>query len=305
MRARTTRVDARGKALFRLSGSGALALAIVVLSSCAAPAAPDRSSGTGAPSPSASAGDEERLVPSEHVHGAAFNPADGDLYLATHDGLFRDETDGFVRVGPQIDLMGFAVEGPDRFYASGHPGPNLALPNPVGLIASSDGGDSWTGVSREGLTDFHALAVTSAGVVGFDGSDLLTSPDGRTWHAAQAPSGIHALAASPDGTVLVATTPEGVLRSRDAGASWELDPDGPLLMLSHFVDATTVVAVNPDGAVYVSSDAADSWTYAGEVGDVPQAIAARHLATRLEIVVVTSSGVLTSTDGGASFGPRA
>lgn len=41
-----------------------------------------------------------------------------------------------------IDLMGFTVAGPDRFLASGHPGPGADLPEPLGLVESRDGGQS-------------------------------------------------------------------------------------------------------------------------------------------------------------------
>ena len=57
------------------------------------------------------------------VHGLGLNPADGDLYTATHFGLFRVAADGVAeRVGESLqDTMGFTVVGPDRFVASGHP----------------------------------------------------------------------------------------------------------------------------------------------------------------------------------------
>lgn len=96
--------------------------------------------GTSTPQASASHGGTEGALPSAHVHAVAVNPADDRVYLATRDGLFRYDPDGPTRVGPMIDLMGFSVAGPDRFYASGHPGPGTDLPEPVGLIESLDGG---------------------------------------------------------------------------------------------------------------------------------------------------------------------
>ncbi len=47
-----------------------------------------------------------------------------------------------------IDLMGFTVAGPGRYLASGHPGLHVDLPQPVGLIETTDGGVTWTPVSR-------------------------------------------------------------------------------------------------------------------------------------------------------------
>ena len=119
-------------------------------------------------------------LPSAHVHGVAVTPADDKLYLATHDGLFRYDATGPTRVGPVIDLMGFAVAGPDHFYASGHPGAGVDLPEPVGLIESRDGGRTWTARSRQGESDFHALVTSDAGIVGFDGT-LRATENGTTW----------------------------------------------------------------------------------------------------------------------------
>ncbi|MFP5282912.1 MAG: hypothetical protein ACLGIF_05620 [Actinomycetes bacterium] len=113
-------------------------------------------------------------LPSGHVHGVAVNPADAKVYLATHDGLFRYDRTGPKQVGPVIDLMGFTVAGPNHFYASGHPGPGVDLPQPVGLIESTDAGRSWTPLSRQGESDFHTLAASKAGVAGFDGAIRLT-----------------------------------------------------------------------------------------------------------------------------------
>jgi hypothetical protein len=51
-------------------------------------------------------------------------------------------------VGPVIDLMGFTVAGPGRYLASGHPGLHVDQAQPVGLIETTDGGVTWTPVSR-------------------------------------------------------------------------------------------------------------------------------------------------------------
>jgi len=71
-------------------------------------------------------------LPRERVHGVARNPGDGKVYLATHQGLFRYDKGVPVRVGPIVNMMGFSIAGPDRFYASGHPGAGVNLPGPVG-----------------------------------------------------------------------------------------------------------------------------------------------------------------------------
>jgi hypothetical protein len=45
----------------------------------------------------------------ERVHGVARNPGDGEVFLATHQGLFSYDNDAPVpvRVGPIAKIMGF------------------------------------------------------------------------------------------------------------------------------------------------------------------------------------------------------
>ncbi|KGM10079.1 hypothetical protein N868_16770 [Cellulomonas carbonis T26] len=241
-------------------------------------------------------------LPSDHVHGVAFNPADDKVYLATHDGLFRYDETGPVRVGPVIDLMGFTSAGPDHFYASGHPGPGVDMANPVGLIESTDAGQTWSTLSREGQTDFHTLTASTAGVTGFDGTAVLSTADGQAWTTLEPQVATFALAASPDGTTLLVTSQSGPARSTDAGTTWDVDTDAPLLQLAFFTDDQTVVGVAPDGGVFLSTDAAATWELRGSVEQAPQAVTARTRPEgELEILVVTERGLRRSIDSGTTF----
>ncbi len=241
-------------------------------------------------------------LPSEHVHGIAFNPGDDKVYLATHEGLFRYDSAGPVRMGPVIDLMGFTAAGPNRFYSSGHPGEGVDLPNPVGLMESTDGGQTWTPLSRQGQTDFHALAASPLGVVGVDGASVIASTDGRNWTTLEPPVPPYSLATSPDGKTLVVTSQSGPARSSDSGSTWTTLSGAPILQFVHFPDNATAVGVAPDGAVYLSEDAGTLWRPRGTAGETPQALATRKLADQeIEILVVTASGILRSIDSGKQF----
>ena len=249
------------------------------------------------------AGHSSAGLPSAHVHGVAVNPADDLVYLATHDGLFRYGDSGPERVGPVIDLMGFTVAGPDRFYASGHPGPGTDLPQPVGLIESVDGGATWSELSRQGESDFHALTATDSGVVGFDGT-LRRSDDGLSWTALPAPVAPYALTAAPDGSTLLATTQAGPLRSTDEGVTWQEIGQAPLLQVVDWAAEETVVGVTPDGTVEVSDDSGATWTTRGDVEAAPQAVGADIAPDGLlRVLVVTTEKLLSSTDGGSTFVP--
>lgn len=235
-----------------------------------------------------------------HVHGMAVASETDQLLVATHNGLFTVEEGSVEQVGPVIDLMGFALDGEGRYYASGHPGPGSDLPNPVGLIESNDGGKTWQELSRQGESDFHAMAVSEEGVIGFDGT-LRISADGQEWAEASDQIKPANLAALPDSKVVLATTREGVQRSEDGGYTWKLPKGAPVLLMTAFADAETAVGVAPDGQVHISRDAGLSWKATGGTAAEPGAITAAPGNEAVRIWIATAEGVQFSDDSGASF----
>ncbi|MFZ1285813.1 MAG: exo-alpha-sialidase [Candidatus Phosphoribacter sp.] len=241
-------------------------------------------------------------LPSEHVHGVGRDPGNGKVNLATHQGLFVLQSDGrWHRVGPEIDLMGFAVSGPGAFYASGHPAAGVDLPAPVGLMQSTDAGSTWTVLSRGGQSDFHALTTSSAGVLGYDGA-LRATKDGKNWTEHALPGAPSSLAASPNGAQVLATTNQGVLSSTDGGATWAALASAPPLFLTAWANSKTIVGVTTKGGLAVSEDAGRSWTIgAAKVTSAQAVSASRTPAGLLEFLVVTNSGVLQTSDNGATL----
>ena len=243
-----------------------------------------------------------------HVHAISVDPASTKILLATHTGLY-DATDGpAVKVGESgMDLMGFtATADPNVFYASGHPGPGSALPNPLGLIRSDDGGTTWQQLSRAGESDFHALTVSGHSLVAFDG-ELRTSPDGVTWTTSPASFAPAVLAGSPASTVVLATTENGLQRSTDSGATWQAVEASPIIQFAAMAASTEkapteAVGVTPGGSVHVSTDTGLTWAAAGTISGQVQAVAAVAAGTGpLRIWAATTTGVQVSTDGGATF----
>lgn len=241
-------------------------------------------------------------LPGEHIHGISRDPGSGKVNLATHEGLFVMQPDAsWQQVGPTVDLMSFAITGPGSFYASGHPADGVDMPAPVGLIKSTDAGRTWTVLSRGGESDFHALAASSAGVMGFDGA-LRVTADGKSWTQGGLSSEPRCLASSPDGSQVLATTNQGVQSSTDGGRTWVPLASAPPLFLAAWADAKTVVGVTTEGNLAISADAGRTWR--ADLATVPSGealSASRDKAGQLEILVVSDTGVLQSRDDGATL----
>ncbi|MHA7282260.1 F510_1955 family glycosylhydrolase [Arthrobacter sp. TMS2-4] len=275
-----------------LSLTAALA---VLLSACTTPTPALQDTPT---EPTASAG-----YPSGHIHGMSVDPGTNRILLATHDGLFDVTRTPAQQIGPTIDLMGFTGTSDGTLYASGHPGPGTDLPDPVGLITSTDDGRTWEPVSRQGETDFHALAATSTGLIGYEGR-IVTSADGHHWTVTADDVPAYNLAGATNGIVL-ATTEQGPYRSEDDGGTWASVPNAPLLAFTTFA-GDTAVGVTPDGTIHTSADAGLTWAQQGTIQGEPAAIAADHTGDdTYRIWVATDQGVEVSSDSGATFHPLA
>ncbi|MGH7752465.1 MAG: F510_1955 family glycosylhydrolase, partial [Gemmatimonadales bacterium] len=266
------------------------------LSACAPATAP-------ATDPASTPGTASGL-PSAHVHGLAVNDKTGQVLLATHDGLFDMSKKPAAKIGPTNDLMGFtATLDEGVFYASGHPGKGSTLPNPVGLIKTTDGGKTWEQLSRQRESDFHALTATKSGIVASDGT-LRTSPDGKTWKTVGTGFAPAVLAGTPASDTVLATTQGGLQRSTDGGATWTLNTSAPVMQFAAFASAMEAVGVEPDGNVHYSSDGGATWSAKGKItGEVHAIATLTGTGGKPRIWAATADGIVASTDGGATFRP--
>ncbi|MGW9403630.1 F510_1955 family glycosylhydrolase [Arthrobacter sp. NPDC055585] len=248
----------------------------------------------------AGGGGQETTKPTypTHVHALALKPGTTDVLIASHEGIYEVSGSELRPTGANIDLMGFTVDGDGVYLASGHPGPGVDLPDPVGLISSANGED-WTRESLAGKSDFHALTVASGGIIGFDGT-LRLSADGRSWTDAPAQFTPHSLAGSPSGPLVLATTEDGPLVSNDSGLTWGPLPGAPVIMLAA-VTESRIVGVLPDGEILISTDRGQSWDTAGRVSGYPAAVTAAEAADGLQVWVMTDAGLEYSADGGRTF----
>lgn len=192
----------------------------------------------------------------EHVHGAAV--MDGALVLATHNGLHAAdlETGETTLLGAHgSDLMGFAASG-GTMVASGHPGHDAGLPDPMGLIRSTDSGETWEPVSLTGEVDFHGLAMDGDNIAGMATyAGLLVSSDGgQTW--TEGPAEEPMAVAWFDGWLWIAT-PAGLTGWNPQTAQvTAIDGAAQAVALAAAADGSALWGVAPDGTLWRSTDGA-------------------------------------------------
>lgn len=208
------------------------------------------------------------------IHGLGVDVT-GILYVATHRGLVRRDSDGsWTYTGSdRSDHMGFTLDPMTRtMFRSGHPAGGGSL----GVETSSDGG-SWTHLSDvlNPPADFHAMTVSFADgitVYGRDSGDRGTfrSVDGgRTWVKIPSPAAgqpIYTLAGSPRRGEVLAGGARGLYRSVNRGATWAI-VTGPS------VGYVAAIGVDPKSAAHMlistqhgvkgTIDGGKSWTDAG------------------------------------------
>ncbi|MFF5794425.1 F510_1955 family glycosylhydrolase [Paeniglutamicibacter sp. NPDC012692] len=234
--------------------------------------------------------------PTAHVHAIA-DTGKGQVLLATHDGLYDVSVNPAQRIGPVVDWMGFTL-GKDGFYASGHPGPGADLDNPVGLMRSTDKGQTWESLSRSGISDFHAMTASKNAIIGFD-TTLRSTADGTTWKDLEPRILPATLAADPRGSLVLAATEQGPWRSTDDGATFsEPAPNTPPLQYLA-VARTKAVGITPDGVAWTSQDGGVGWKRGAELQGTVSAVAMSPDGSR--IWVSSSLGVEHSDDGAGSF----
>lgn len=242
-----------------------------------------------------------------HVHGLDVDPADGALYVAAHQGLFKikSSTEAELAGGHVQDTMGFTITEPRTFLASGHPAPQNVKQGKgphLGLISSVDGGVTWTTVSEEGKADFHAIQPAGETLYVYDSQTgrLRSSTDGGARWTSRAELQVIDLAAGADDPKRVyATTPEGVQVSKDGGESFERLAGAPLLSHLDLVGDGLLTGVDASGVVRMSRDGGATWRQAGGSGSPATAFTAVD-ANRL-LVASENGTVRQSHDGGRTF----
>lgn len=238
-------------------------------------------------------------TPLDHAHAAVY--ADGALLVGTHTGVVSiDPTTGEVSpIGAsRDDFMGLAGT-PDLLVASGHPGAGSTLPDPVGLIRSTDGAQTWETVSLTGEIDFHALAVDGDRVAGAatTGEILYSGDGGQSWETVTAAE-VMSLAWfdgqlwMADGKTMSMWAPADSMGSGDSmghdGSMPHSMGDNAAALLAAAPGGSRLWVLRADGTVAHSTDGT-TWVEAGSVTQAASMTAsgdAAYVVTPEQVYVV-------------------
>lgn len=188
--------------------------------------------------------------------------SDGSIVIAGHEVLAASRDDGrtwqnIPAALPSLDIHGFARD-------PGDPARMWAYLATGGLWESRDSGSTWERVQQENV--LFPTAVRSGGATRLHGvtADGLASSDdgGRTWQRVASPEiyPIASLAATSDGSVLIAGGPAGLARSDDGAATWsDLSFDGEPAAIAVTAGGRTVALVTRSTEYFRSDDGGRTW----------------------------------------------
>lgn len=191
------------------------------------------------------------------IYGMTYDADGSRAMFATHEGIVWFGGEKWqAGNGERHDYIGFAPYK-DGFYASGKPGPGSKLPNPIGLVKSTDGGVSIDILALAGEVNFRLLGVSyrhpmvygyneTAGPTLKQPGLYYSADEGKTWTQSAMkgfegqPTAIAIHPDNPDYVVLGAR--DGLFLSKDRGESFmKRLPDMGISALSFDLDGTITV----------------------------------------------------------------
>ena len=245
-----------------------------------------------------------------HSYGATYGSVShihdvkvfGDrVLLNTHEGLYQYlAANSMKKISSEdFDVMGLATFG-TILYASGHPGATSKLPNPIGLISSTDSGKSWKKISLQGEVDFHMLEVGKSDMYGADstsGQLMFSSDRGKNWRK---------LGENKYSDIAVLSTKSGSAYGLQSGALLRTsDAFSKTVAIKNSLKWSSVeilgthLYASSGKSIYRSIDNGMSWK---KIATLASDISSISMNAKI-IAAVTSSAIFVSRDGGKSFKP--
>ena len=232
-----------------------------------------------------------------HIHGVKVF---GDrVLLNTHEGLYQYlAANSMKKIGREdFDVMGLATYG-RTLFASGHPGATSELPNPIGLLSSTDGGKSWKKVSLQGKVDFHMLEVGKYDIYGADSTSgqLMHSSDrGKKWRKLGENQYSDIALLNAESGSAYGLLSGSLVRTGD-GFTTTVAIKTALKWSSVEILGTNLYA-SSGRSIYRSMDDGKSWK---KIATLSTEISSISMNAKI-FVAVTSSAILISRDGGNRF----
>ena len=188
--------------------------------------------------------------------------SDGSIVIAGHD-VFAASRDGGATWSPiRSDLPSLDIHGYTRDPRD--PARMWAYLATGGLWESTDYGERWARVREDNV--LFPLAVSGAAgtrLLGVDATGLAASDDGgRSWTTLSVPETfpMTALAATTDGRIVYAGSPEALSRSEDGGVTWSpTGYRGSAFAIATTPDGRTVAVVSRETEFFRSDDGGATW----------------------------------------------
>ncbi|MBM7570559.1 F510_1955 family glycosylhydrolase [Aquibacillus albus] len=263
---------------------------------------------------------KEEKVSFRHIHGLGYSSDGEEVYVPAHDGLrvFKDGEWTIPPVGEKHDYMGFSMFK-DGFYSSGHPAPGSDLANPLGIVKSTDMGETIEMVDLYEEIDFHGMTV------GYETEDIYVfnpSENSRmeqpgfyystdqtdTWNQAQL-QGLEgqatALAAHPtkSGTVAIGTD-QGVFQSDDYGDNFQKLSVSDAVSAVSFDHQDNLMVATDEGEliqVNLASGEGNELSIPDLAGDVITYIKQNPVTSDSLVLATSEKDIYFSEDGGKTW----
>jgi len=242
------------------------------------------------------------------INSVTVDPGDGTIMVGSGPALYRlkpgakeaEQLTGRLDGGTVSGNLVVRFAGPGDLLASGHPQEG-ALPENLGLIRSSDHGETWQKVQGP-EADYHELEIAGRQIIGVNAEspDIQVSSDGGATFESRTPPAapIDVVVNPADPQQWAVSTEQGTFMSSNGGRSWR-PRDTTFGARLAWPSKDALYSVDRNGKVRVSVDSGRTWDERGEVGGLPSELS---VGRRHEVLAAVVGAKLRRTkDGGRTW----